>query len=82
MVVGVDPERQGQGVGSAIIREGLALADRESRPCYLETSEPRNLAFYQRLGFVVLQEAILGRGGPKAWGHASGVATPERVEER
>jgi ribosomal protein S18 acetylase RimI-like enzyme len=67
VVVGVDPELQGQGVGSAIVREGLALADRESKPCYLETSERRNLAFYKRLGFVVLEEATLGKGGPKAW---------------
>ena len=67
MLVGVDPELQGQGAGSAIVREGLALADRESQPCYLDTSERRNLAFYERLGFVVLEEATLGRGGPKAW---------------
>ena len=67
MIVGVDPELQGQGAGSAIIREGLALVDRESKPCYLETSERRNLAFYERHGFVVLEEAILGTGGPKAW---------------
>ena len=67
MLVGVDPELQGQGVGSALIREGLASADRESRPCYLDTSERRNLAFYERLGFVVLEEATLGKGGPPAW---------------
>jgi ribosomal protein S18 acetylase RimI-like enzyme len=67
MVVGVDPERQSQGVGSAIVREGLGFADRDSTPCYLETSEPRNLAFYERLGFIVLEEATLGRGGPQAW---------------
>src|SRR5690606_7108822 len=46
--VAVDPELHSQGIGSAIIREGLALSDRESRPCYLETSEPRNLALYKR----------------------------------
>ena len=67
VVVGVDPELQGQGAGSAIVRDGLALADRESKPCYLDTSERRNLAFYERLGFVVLEEATLGHGGPKAW---------------
>lgn len=65
--VAVDPELHNQGIGSAIIREGLALADRESRPCYLETSEPRNLPLYKRFGFTVLQEATLGKGGPPAW---------------
>ena len=65
--VAVAPELHNQGIGSSIIREGLARADRESRPCYLETSEPRNLVLYQRLGFAVLEEATLGKGGPPAW---------------
>lgn len=67
MVVGVDPELQNRGVGSALVKEGLALADQSGCPCYLETSEKRNLAFYERLGFVVLAEATLGAGGPLAW---------------
>jgi len=87
MVVGVDPELQNQGVGSAIVRDGLAIADRELKPCYLETSEPRNLAFYERHGFIVLEEATLGKGGPPAWAmrrepqHANSVqaSTAERA---
>lgn len=38
IVVGVDPELQSPGVGSAMVREGLALADRESKPCYTHCS--------------------------------------------
>lgn len=67
LVIGVDPELQGRGVGSALVRDGLAQADRNGHPCYLETSDPRNVAFYERHGFVVLQEASLGTGGPPAW---------------
>jgi ribosomal protein S18 acetylase RimI-like enzyme len=67
MVVGVDPELQNRGVGSALVKEGLTQADQRDCPCYLETSEKRNLAFYERLGFVVLEEATLGKGGPLAW---------------
>jgi ribosomal protein S18 acetylase RimI-like enzyme len=65
--VAVDPGLHNQGIGSAIIREGLALADRGSQRCYLETSEPRNLTLYKRFGFEVLQEATLGQDGPPAW---------------
>ncbi len=65
--VAVEPELHNQGIGTAIIRDGLPLAERESRPCYLETSEPRNLALYKRFGFAVLEEATLGKGGPPAW---------------
>lgn len=67
LLVGVDPELQNRGVGSALVKEGLLQADQSSCPCYLETSEKRNLAFYERHGFVVLEEATLGKGGPLAW---------------
>jgi ribosomal protein S18 acetylase RimI-like enzyme len=67
LIVGVDTELQGRGAGTAVVKEGLARADETNSVCYLETSEERNLAFYERLGFVVLQSATLGRGGPTAW---------------
>jgi ribosomal protein S18 acetylase RimI-like enzyme len=67
MVIGVDPELQNRGVGSALVKEDLMRADQSGCPCYLETSEKRNLAFYERLGFVALEQATLGTGGPPAW---------------
>ena len=67
IVIGVEPDLQGQGVGSALVRHGLAEADRHGHPCYLETSDLRNVAFYERHGFVVQEEAALGAGGPPAW---------------
>ncbi len=68
LIVGVDPELQGRGVGSALVNEGLTKTDEARCPCYLETGEERNVAFYERLGFVVLETASLGDGGPVAWG--------------
>ncbi len=68
MVVGVDPDLQGRGLGTALVKEGLARADQASCPCYLETSDERNLVFYERLGFRVLETAALGDGGPRGWG--------------
>ena len=67
MVVGVDPELQGRGLGSALVSEGLKRADESNSPCYLETSEERNVAFYERHGFVVVDTAPLGKGGPTGW---------------
>lgn len=67
LIVGVDPELQGQGAGTALVKEGLARADQAGCPTYLETDEERNLPFYGRLGFRVVEAATLGPGGPPAW---------------
>ncbi len=46
------PSRQGQGLGSAILDPVLEQADAEGLPCYLESSNPRNVSLYLRHGFV------------------------------
>jgi ribosomal protein S18 acetylase RimI-like enzyme len=66
MLLGVDPELQGQGVGSALVREGLEIADDEKVPGYLETSETTNLPFYGKFGFEVVDEMRFG-DSPPAW---------------
>src|SRR5919107_898411 len=53
-ILGVDPARQGEGLGSRLIRPGLELCDREGLPAYLETGKEENLAFYARHGFTVV----------------------------
>jgi GNAT superfamily N-acetyltransferase len=63
-VLGVDPDQQGTGVGSRLIRPGLDLCDRERLPAYLETGKEANLAFYGRHGFHVLDRLELPKGPP------------------
>jgi GNAT superfamily N-acetyltransferase len=46
------PSRQGEGLGSSILQPVLAEADTEGWPCYLESSNPRNVSLYLRHGFV------------------------------
>ena len=53
--IGVEPERQGQGVGSALMQPILALADRDHIACYLETHRPANVRLYERHGFDVVE---------------------------
>ena len=65
--VGVQPSLAGQGHGGAIIGHTLDLADVDGQPCYLESSSPRNIPLYERLGFEVIQEIALPNG-PKMWG--------------
>lgn len=55
--LGVHPDRQGKGLGSALVRAGLAAVDDRCPPpgaCVaLETSDDRNVMIYERAGFVV-----------------------------
>lgn len=67
MTLGVDPARQGQGVGSTLIQPGLARADRDRVACYLETAKEINVKFYRKHGFEVVREVELAGGGPPLW---------------
>jgi GNAT superfamily N-acetyltransferase len=64
--IGVRPELQGKGLGSALMRPTLDLCDREDLPAYLEASSERSAALYERLGFAVLRELRVG-GSPPIW---------------
>lgn len=48
--VSVIPERQGRGIGSALIRDGLAQARKDGWQAIFVLGEP---AYYQRFGFSV-----------------------------
>ncbi len=53
-VLGVDVSRQGRGLGSILMKHALARVDAERMPAYLESSNPRNIPFYERHGFEVI----------------------------
>jgi ribosomal protein S18 acetylase RimI-like enzyme len=65
-VLGVEPDRQGAGIGSALLAPGLELCDREALPAYLESSKERNIAFYGRHGFQLIGRLVLP-AGPPVW---------------
>ena len=50
-LIGVDPHRQGRGIGATLMRRTLARCDRDNCPAYLEATHPRNVLFYERFGF-------------------------------
>ena len=52
-LLAVEPSMQGRGVGSALLRVGLARVDAEATEAYLETGTEANVAFYERHGFKV-----------------------------
>jgi ribosomal protein S18 acetylase RimI-like enzyme len=59
-MIGVEPNAQGKGLGSALMRHALARCDREKALAYLETANPQNIPLYQRFGFEVMGEIRIG----------------------
>jgi GNAT superfamily N-acetyltransferase len=61
---GVDPARQGAGLGSRLLAHCLEVVDAARLPAYLETPNPRTVPFYARHGFAVTGEARAGSCPP------------------
>lgn len=67
-ILGVEPVCQRRGLGGALMRPVLERADVERVPCYLETENERNIAFYRQQGFeVIVNGEAAGKGGVRFW---------------
>ncbi|MET9891216.1 GNAT family N-acetyltransferase [Streptomyces sp. NPDC006465] len=66
-MIGVAPERQGEGLGSALIGSVLERCDSEGLAAYLEASNDRSRALYERLGFVLTGRPLDLPDGPRMW---------------
>jgi GNAT superfamily N-acetyltransferase len=66
-LIGVDPAHQGTGLGGAVIRQPFARADAAGEACYLETLEARNVPFYERHGFRVIEDGTEPVSGQRYW---------------
>jgi len=62
--VGVAPGAQGRGYGQQAVAGTLSVCDTQGFPAYLHSTNPRNVPFYERLGFRVLAEVPTVEGGP------------------
>ena len=57
-IIGILPSAQGQGLGATLLACTLAEASHANATCYVETFTPRNLRFYERLGFCRVAEYL------------------------
>lgn len=57
LALAVRPECQGQGLGGRLLAPMMARADQMRLPCYLETQAEKNVTFYHKRGFEVLEAA-------------------------
>lgn len=59
-VIGIDPFYHGKGYGSALLEYVFREMLKSNETVYLESSNKRNLSFYERHGFRVLAEIQSG----------------------
>ena len=64
--LGVEPEQQGKGIGSALLQARPSRPP-DSTPTYLETFTLPNVRFYQRHGFSVIGENDMAESGIHVW---------------
>lgn len=57
--IGVAPENQNAGIGTALLKEVISDSEFQERPIYLETSTLKNLPWYKNQGFRVYHELDL-----------------------
>jgi GNAT superfamily N-acetyltransferase len=62
--VATHDDYRGHGIGEQLLAANLALIDAEHMPAYLESSNPKNLTRYGRLGFRPLAEFAMPDNGP------------------
>jgi GNAT superfamily N-acetyltransferase len=62
--IGIEPHLHRKGLGSALLTEALSRCDQEHKPAYLESSNPANMALYQRFGFETPGDIRAGHSPP------------------
>ena len=58
--IGVDPVHTGIGLGSSLLAEIIADAEKLKLPVYLETSTLQNIPWYTKFGFQVFHQVNFG----------------------
>ena len=76
--IGVDPSRQGHGIGAALLRSRLDRCDVEGSAAYLEASTENSMRLYTRWGFVARAPITLGAGAPPVWPMWRAPRSPQR----
>ncbi|MFG2298742.1 GNAT family N-acetyltransferase [Streptomyces sp. NPDC048603] len=67
LMIAVDAERQGEGLGTELMRPVLERCDRDGVAAYLEASSERSMRLYERLGWVFTGTAVRLPDGPEMW---------------
>ncbi|MBA3075788.1 MAG: GNAT family N-acetyltransferase [Anaerolineae bacterium] len=63
----VDPKVKGTGIGSALLKKVLDIADSASMSVYLETHDEKNVAYYESKGFKLISTEKFPHNDLELW---------------
>jgi ribosomal protein S18 acetylase RimI-like enzyme len=63
----VDPAQKRKGVGTALMKFFMEIADEDEKPIYLETHDEANVAYYHRMGFNLAYTDTISKYGLQIW---------------
>jgi len=63
----VDPKVKGMGVGSALLKKVLEIADSAKMPMYLETHDEKNVVYYESKGFKLVNTEKFPNNDMEIW---------------
>lgn len=66
-IAGIKPACQGKGLGACLLSEVLHETDKNEIPTYLETFTPRNISFYERVGYKIVRKIFEPVTGSFYW---------------
>ena len=66
--IAVDPNHQGQGYASVLMKPMLERIRSEGLPCFLETQNEKNVPLYEHFGFKVIYEETFPEAEIPNWG--------------
>ncbi|WP_121812688.1 GNAT family N-acetyltransferase [Mucilaginibacter kameinonensis] len=66
-IAGIKPDHQGKGLGTSLLATTLNETDKNSIPTCLETFTPRNIRFYERIGYQITKEVAEPLTGCPYW---------------
>jgi len=64
-LLGTHNRYRGQGLGMELLRQSLCAIDAAGMPAYLESTSPKNIVRYERLGFGRIGSIQLPAAGPR-----------------
>jgi ribosomal protein S18 acetylase RimI-like enzyme len=66
-MLAVDPQYQGRGYAACLLHTMFARLDRDRLPCCLDTENGKNVAFYARFGFKLMEATVIPKSEVRCW---------------